>query len=209
MRLSALTVVTALGLVFGVACNQPTTDADPEQPDSPSDHQDSDDRRAECQTDVDCDGYLRCIDRECRTPPAMTGERDETTPVAQFFDGDDAVAHFYLELALTSDEQATGLMYRPEMLDNWGMLFVYEEERHLSFWMKNTLIPLDMIFVDDAGEVVGIVEEAEPETLTSRSVGKPARYVLEINGGLAEQQGIEPGMEMRLHHVEDRHQPRQ
>lgn len=162
-----------------------------------------------CRIDTDCDGYYRCMDQKCGQPPAMTGEVAADTPRVIFRDQESRVlAQFHLELALTREEQSRGLMYRDEMLDEWGMLFIYEEEDLLSFWMKNTLIPLDMIFIDDAGIVVGVVKEAEPLTRTPRSVGAPSRYVLEVNGGLAERYGIGPGATMSLHHVEDHHQPR-
>lgn len=163
---------------------------------------------AECEIDADCDSYYRCIDDECAVPPAMTGETDDQTPVATFQDRQgDEIASFYLELAVTEQEQSRGLMHRPEIEPDWGMLFVYDDEKLLSFWMKNTLISLDMIFVGADGRVVGIVEEAEPETTDSRGVGEPARYVLEVNGGLAAEHGIEPGAVMRLENVEQSHQP--
>ena len=156
-----------------------------------------------CESDGNCDSYYRCIDEHCAVPPAMSGERDEQTPVARFFNDDELVATFYLELATTEEEQQRGLMYRPTMLDDWGMLFIYDDEQHLSFWMKNTLISLDMIFVDGSGVVVGVVEEAEPETLRPRSVGRRAQYVLEINGGLAGEHGIDAGTKMSLTHVDE------
>ncbi len=155
-----------------------------------------------CDIDGDCSSYFRCIDGRCQTPPAMTGERDEETPIARFYDGDEQIAEFFLELAVTESQQSRGLMHRPEMLDDWGMLFIYPREQHLSFWMKNTLISLDMIFIDGDGEVVGVVQEAEPETETPRGVGVPSRMVLEVNGGLAEEFGIQRGTTVRLEYVE-------
>lgn len=160
-----------------------------------------------CEDDGDCPSYYRCIEAICSEPPAMTGQRDEDTPVAEFTDGDETIAQFYLELAVTEQQQRRGLMYRPRMRSEWGMLFVYERDQPLAFWMKNTYIELDMIFIDSRGEVVGVVQRAEPQTETRRSVGSPARYVLEVNGGLAAELGIEPGVEMRLENVDERHQP--
>lgn len=187
-------------LLVAFGCNQSTVSND--------DGDSKNISQAGCDDDDDCDTYFQCIDRLCSPPPAMTGDRDDETPVARFYDEDgDKLAQFYLELAITAEEQRQGLMYRPEMLDDWGMLFVYDREQHLSFWMKNTYISLDMIFVDDAGVVAGIVEEAEPETETPRGIGEPSRYVLEINGGLAAEHGIERGTEMSLDHVEDHVKP--
>ena len=82
------------------------------------------------------------------------------------------------------------------------MLFIFNEQQLLSFWMKNTLISLDMIFIDKTMKVVGVVERAEPKTLTSRNVGAPSLYVLEVNGGYAKQHGISAGTKVRFEGVE-------
>ena len=100
---------------------------------------------------------------------------------------------FRIELALTPEEQARGLMYRSRLETDAGMLFVSREPRPQSFWMKNTLIPLDMIFIGGDRRIVGIVENAEPETETARFVGVPSQYVLEIGGGLSSRLGIRAG----------------
>ncbi|RAL21641.1 hypothetical protein DL240_12350 [Lujinxingia litoralis] len=168
-----------------------------------------------CVVDGECEGFYRCLDGGCQVPPAMNGARDEDTPVLSFFDSRDEAesgeaprAQFYTELALTAAEQSRGLMYRPHMLDDWGMLFIYPTERTLSFWMKNTLIPLDMIFINDSGRVVGVVENAEPQTLTPRQVDAAARYVFEINGGLSAELGIGEGTWVRFEQMESYHTPR-
>jgi uncharacterized membrane protein (UPF0127 family) len=100
---------------------------------------------------------------------------------------------FRVELATTPQERARGLMFREHLDDDAGMLFLFDQMEVQSFWMKNTKIPLDMIFLDEEGVIVGIVENAEPLTLTSRSVGRPSRYVLEVNGGTSRRLGIEAG----------------
>ena len=188
-------------LVAGAACTGADVSEGPTPPAANDDNES--DFEPECRVDSECEYYFRCMDQVCAAPPAMTGERDETTPVARFFDEEgQKLARFYLELALTSEEQSRGLMYRTQMLDEWGMLFVYEEDRHLSFWMKNTLIPLDMIFVNSAKEVVGVIHEAQPEDETPRGVGIPSRYVVEINGGLAREFGIDSGATMSLEYVD-------
>ncbi len=196
-------------LVFVLGCQQSTVADDvEEESDDVEEEQGEVAQEDPCEIDDDCDTYYRCIDEVCSMPPAMTGEVTEDTPVASFFDEDgQELATFYLELAITLKEQSRGLMHRPEMLDEWGMLFVYAHDQNLSFWMKDTLIPLDMIFINDAGMVVGVVEEAEPETTTSRTVGEPARYVFEINGGLAREKGLERGVTMSLDNVDERFQP--
>ena len=108
---------------------------------------------------------------------------------------------FAVELADTPDERAQGLMFRTEMAPASGMLFVYEVPRRVQFWMKNTLIPLDMVFVNEAMMVVGVVENAEPLTLSSRSVGVPSRYVVEVPGGFAKKASIAAGDRMRMERV--------
>lgn len=94
-------------------------------------------------------------------------------------------------------ERARGLMFVEEMPDTTGMLFIYQVTRQVSFWMKNTLIPLDMIFIDARGVVRKVHENAIPHDLTSISSGGPIRSVLEINGGLAAEIGIGPGTLVR------------
>jgi uncharacterized membrane protein (UPF0127 family) len=88
-----------------------------------------------------------------------------------------------VEVAATPEARARGLMWRKELPAGQGMLFVFPEDEVQSFWMLNTLIPLDMIFINSAGRIVGIIERARPRTLTGRSVGVPGRYVLEVPGG--------------------------
>jgi uncharacterized membrane protein (UPF0127 family) len=100
---------------------------------------------------------------------------------------------FRVELALTPDQQHRGLMYRQSLAPDAGMLFVFDQQAVQSFWMKNTLIPLDMLFIGADRRIVGIVASAEPQTEIARSVGLPSLYVLEIGGGLSGQLGIRPG----------------
>ena len=95
-----------------------------------------------------------------------------------------------VELARTGQEQAQGLMFRESLDADAGMLFLYQDEGIRVFWMRNTLIPLDMIFISADLTVAGVVENAEPQTDTQRQVGKPAQYVLEVNGGFAAAHGI-------------------
>ncbi len=94
----------------------------------------------------------------------------------------------------TASERAVGLMYRKEPLgDSTGMLFIMDDDSDHSFWMKNTYISLDMLFIDAHGNIVGVVEETEPLSRTSRKSGKPSRYVLEVDAGWARRHGVFAG----------------
>jgi hypothetical protein len=104
---------------------------------------------------------------------------------------------FAVELADTPDERARGLMFRETLDPAAGMLFVYEGPRQATFWMKNTLIPLDIIFADPAGRVTRVHPDAIPGDLTPIDGGPGVALVLEINAGLAARLGIVPGAELR------------
>ncbi|PWJ19208.1 DUF192 domain-containing protein [Jannaschia seohaensis] len=111
--------------------------------------------------------------------------------------GDFGTVRFRVELALTPEEQARGLMFREEMARMAGMLFVYPRQQRLAFWMRNTLIPLDMIFLDETGTVINVHAEAVPLDETPILSEAPGLAVLEINGGMAATLGIGPGDELR------------
>ncbi|MFT5892025.1 MAG: uncharacterized membrane protein (UPF0127 family) [Dokdonia sp.] len=98
-----------------------------------------------------------------------------------------------VEFAEDDYERETGLMHRISMKPLQGMLFILDEERIQNFHMKNTLIPLDLMYIDSNKKVVSFAENAKPLDLTSLSSQVPAKYVLEINGGLAEEWVIEIG----------------
>ena len=106
-------------------------------------------------------------------------------------------ASFTAEVADDAAERAQGLMFRETMALGAGMLFVYESPRRAQFWMKNTLIPLDMIFADAEGRVTRVHPQAVPGDETPIDGGEGVQFVLEINGGLAAALGIAPGAEMR------------
>jgi uncharacterized membrane protein (UPF0127 family) len=110
-----------------------------------------------------------------------------------------------VELADTDAKRERGLMFRKELADDRGMLFLFDEEGEHSFWMKNTLIPLDLIFVDSAGRVTGIVAMARPLTLEPRS-GGPSRMVLEVAGGWAAARGVRVGDRMRVEGLSEKPQ---
>lgn len=125
--------------------------------------------------------------------PAAAACRDDTL----WLRGDWGTARFNVAVADDAGERAQGLMNVEKMPAAAGMLFVYDRERPVSFWMKNTLIPLDMVFADAEGRVVAIHENAIPHDETPIPSGAPSQYVLEINGGLASTLGIEVGSEMQ------------
>jgi hypothetical protein len=100
---------------------------------------------------------------------------------------------FAVELALTPAQQEQGLMYRPRLAPDAGMLFDFRDIAPRAFWMKNTLIPLDMLFIADDGRIVDIHERAVPMSEAIVPSRVPARAVLELNGGTVDRLGIRVG----------------
>lgn len=99
---------------------------------------------------------------------------------------------FSIEVADTSAEREAGLMFRENMADDHGMLFVFDGERDVSFWMKNTPMPLDLVFVGQDGKIRAI-KRGEPQSEAIISPGKPVRFVLELKAGTTAKDGIEDG----------------
>jgi uncharacterized protein len=100
---------------------------------------------------------------------------------------------FAVEVATTPEQMIQGLMFRRSMAPDAGMLFDFKTPSMATMWMKNTLIPLDMLFVDAQGRVVNIHERAVPGSLDMISAAAPARAVIELNGGTAARLGIRAG----------------
>jgi uncharacterized protein len=100
---------------------------------------------------------------------------------------------FTVELAETPEQMEQGLMFRRTMAPDAGMLFDYKTPTVATMWMRNTLIPLDMLFVDGQGRIVNIHERAVPQTLDVIAAEAPVRVVIELNGGTAARLGIKPG----------------
>jgi hypothetical protein len=98
-----------------------------------------------------------------------------------------------LEVAADDATRTRGLMYRDRLADGHGMLFVFDDEIDHPFWMKNTVIPLDMIFIGADRRIAGIHTGATPLSLVPISVGRPSRWVLEVAGGYAGRAGIATG----------------
>ncbi|UJH89697.1 DUF192 domain-containing protein [Antarcticibacterium sp. 1MA-6-2] len=103
-----------------------------------------------------------------------------------------------IEIADTPYEWETGLMYREALGEDQGMLFIYTNEAPRSFYMKNTLIPLDLIFYDKDSSVVSFHENAVPLDLTSIPSAKPAQFILEVNAGKVDEWNIETGDKMKF-----------
>ncbi|MDA8231061.1 MAG: DUF192 domain-containing protein [Magnetospirillum sp.] len=100
---------------------------------------------------------------------------------------------FSVEVATTPAQHSQGLMYRRELAADAGMLFDFGDPQDVSMWMKNTFIPLDMVFIADDGRIVGITQRAVPQSLAIIASPQPVRAVLEINGGRASSLGIRVG----------------
>lgn len=110
---------------------------------------------------------------------------------------------FEIEFARTAQETELGLMYRKSMKENQGMLFVFHEEKPRSFWMHNTYIPLDIIYLNKEKEIVSIAKNAAPLSETSRPSERDAMYVLEVNGGLSDKLGLTKGDRMTFESLID------
>jgi uncharacterized membrane protein (UPF0127 family) len=106
-----------------------------------------------------------------------------------------------VELARTDEEHTRGLMFRRELGPSSGMLFLFDHAEVRRFWMRNTFIPLDMLFFDAERRVVGIEEQTTPHDETGRGPDEPAQYVLEVPGGYARRHGIGIGSRAEFVHV--------
>ena len=103
-----------------------------------------------------------------------------------------------VEIVSTSAQIERGLMFREHLPPDHGMLFLMPEEKNWPFWMRNTLIPLDLIYITGDMTIAGIVENAEPRTETLREVHKPSRFVLEVNGGFSAAHKIAAGLKVQF-----------
>jgi uncharacterized membrane protein (UPF0127 family) len=103
-----------------------------------------------------------------------------------------------VEVARDDETRQRGLMWRKELADGRGMIFVFPADADHHFWMKNTFIPLDLLFIAADGRIVGIHPNAKPQSLAQISVGTPSRYVLEVPGGYAARSSIAVGDRVEL-----------
>ena len=126
---------------------------------------------------------------------AASGRADDT-PFGEtelWIESADARHHFFVEVALTDRQWSRGLMFRKDMAHDRGMLFRYDGARTVAMWMKNTFIPLDMVFVGADGRIKRIAENTTPLSLETIYSGGPVAAVIELNGGTARRLGIAPG----------------
>jgi uncharacterized protein len=103
---------------------------------------------------------------------------------------------YEVEIADTDTERSAGLMFRIDFPKHRAMLFDFGQTRSVSMWMKNTPLPLDMLFIDETGLVVGVAANTTPQSLDVLSAPQPIRYVLEINAGQANLNDIKPGAQL-------------
>lgn len=110
--------------------------------------------------------------------------------------------HYRVELAVTDEQRAVGLMFRDELADGSGMLFIHAREEPQAYWMMNTLIPLDILYFNSERRLVGQQRDVQPCPsglgCPSYPSGAPALYVLELNAGEAERLGLEDGAELQF-----------
>ena len=133
--------------------------------------------------------------------PQAASESGQSGPVPELDDhfglgeltvvSDDGTAHeFRVYLATEFEQQRRGLMFVRELPPDVGMLFIYDSDAIRSMWMKNTYIPLDMVFARSDGTVINVASNTVPQTLNSHASSEPARFVLELNAGTARKLGI-------------------
>ncbi len=136
---------------------------------------------------------------------AQTETAPPSTPIIEA-EATIASCTFYLEVADTSQERAQGLMGRESLGHDRGMIFIFQSEQTLSFWMRNTLIPLDILFMDKDLTVVNVQtmrpeHETDGDSLPIHSSAAPALYAIEINEGMAAECGIKPGASVVLREI--------
>ncbi|QQG37421.1 MAG: DUF192 domain-containing protein [Micavibrio aeruginosavorus] len=136
-------------------------------------------------------------DDEIRQVGPAAVQDDVDTEALAIVTADGKSHQFNVEIARTPPQQAYGLMNRKSMSRDHGMLFTFQTEAGRSFWMKNTLIPLDMVFIKADGTIHHIHENAVPHDLTPVLSNGPVRAVLEVNGGRMSALGIRPGDKVR------------
>jgi len=130
--------------------------------------------------------FLLTVLSSCEPSKSLTGLKLISPDGAKTID-------LQVEIADNEKLRQLGLMYRKELPEKEGMLFIFSDEQPRSFWMKNTFLELDMLFFDSKKKLVSIVKRATPLTETRRDSNLPAEYVLEVIGGSADKWGVEPG----------------
>jgi uncharacterized membrane protein (UPF0127 family) len=131
------------------------------------------------------------------TTAPVTESETSQTPTVSIINSEGERVEVEVEIADNDAERQRGLMERTALAENAGMLFVFEREQPLSFWMKNTLIPLSVAYIDSTGRIVDI-QDMEPLDETSHPSAEPGQYALEVNQGFFAERGIEVGNEMEI-----------
>lgn len=128
-------------------------------------------------------------------PPGIGEARSELapSPATLFIQSGDQKYPFGIEIADTLEKWERGLMFRKELSPMHGMLFIFPKDNIAQFWMKNTLIPLDMLFIDSQWKIIKIEKNATPKSLAVISSGLPVKAVLEIPGGTSDSLKLQPG----------------
>lgn len=132
--------------------------------------------------------------------PPSPAPPDSAAPARVLVETDRGTAAVRVEIARTPEAQERGLMYRKALAADAGMIFVFDAEKRHAFWMANTLLPLDMLFISTDGRVAAIVERA-PLGLESDDGGVASRYVLEVNRGWSREHGVKKGDRVRFENV--------
>lgn len=118
---------------------------------------------------------------------------------------DDSITSVSIEIAETPQSREKGLMFRYSVPDTMGMLFIYHEEQFQGFWMKNTHIPLDILYANKNFEIINIYENAKPESEEILPSGDKAKYVIEVAGGFVKRHGIKLGDRFNFQSFSDKH----
>jgi hypothetical protein len=134
-------------------------------------------------------GSVSCGQQSATAPATSSADVPQSLPTADMTLGN---KQFVLQKAVNEDQREKGLMHVVSMPADKGMIFAFAEQQPLSFWMKNTHIPLDIIFLDKDGRVVAI-QQGKPFDLTDLPSGKPAKYVIELNLNGAADAGLKVG----------------
>ena len=146
-----------------------------------------------CQHTRECTAPLACFEGSCQIPPSIVGRVTPETPTVRVTT-DTGVHEIYLEIVDDDYTMQRGMMMRRTCLKNWGMLFVYPSEGYRSFWMHNTYLSLDMVFIRRDGSVSNVIANIEPLNDVPRYESTDrVRYVLELPAGNAAELGIRSG----------------
>jgi uncharacterized protein len=138
---------------------------------------------------------------EPMTPPSPSKPAAPYTGPKVFVQSPSGDVEVKVEVVATPAKIQKGLMFREHLALDSGMLFLMRDNEEHPFWMRNTLIPLDMLFITKDMKVAGIVENAQPLTETLRTIGKPSLYVLEVNGGWTKKHQVAAGAQVRFENV--------